>query len=105
MKRFYLSRALLAWLVAIGSLGMLVALPILFEGSYWQTLAFITFLFVSLSVSWNIAGGYAGQVSFGHSTFLGLGAFTTAVITLRTGLPAPLTIPVAGLLAMVYGFF
>jgi branched-chain amino acid transport system permease protein len=104
MKRFYPPRTLLAWLVAVGSLGMLVMLPILFEGSYWQTLAFITFLFVSLSVSWNITGGYAGQVSFGHSTFLGLGAFTTAVITLRTGLPAPFTIPVAGLVAMTYGF-
>jgi branched-chain amino acid transport system permease protein len=33
-----------------------------------------------------------------------LGAFTTAIITLRTGLPAPFTIPIAGFLAMVYGF-
>ena len=50
MNRLVSPRTLLAWLVAIGGLAILIAFPILFKGSYWQTLAFITFLFVSLSV-------------------------------------------------------
>ncbi|MBI4454361.1 MAG: branched-chain amino acid ABC transporter permease [Acidobacteria bacterium] len=93
----------LTWLVAIVVLAFVAALPMLYPGSYWQTLGLITFLFVSLSVSWNILGGYGGQISFGHGTFLGLGAFTTAAIALRTGIPPWLTIPVAGLIAMLYG--
>ena len=44
-------RTLLVWMSGAGVLGILALLPILFEGSYWQTLAFITFLFVSLSVA------------------------------------------------------
>lgn len=89
-------------LSAIITLALLAALPMIYRESYWQTLGFITFLFVSLSLSWNILGGYGGQISFGHSTFLGLGAFTTAAIALRTGVPAWLTIPVAGVVAMLY---
>ncbi|HEY6040736.1 MAG TPA: branched-chain amino acid ABC transporter permease, partial [Anaerolineae bacterium] len=91
---------------ALAGLSFIIALlgvPVWFRGSYFQTLGFFTFLFVSLAVAWNILGGYAGQVSFGHGTFLGIGAFTTAAITLRVGIPAPLTIPFAGLFAMIYG--
>jgi branched-chain amino acid transport system permease protein len=89
-----------ALLVAV--LAVLVILPALNVSRYWQTLGFITFLFASMSVAWNILGGYGGQVSFGHGTFLGLGAFTTAVITLRTGLPALVAMPFAGLVAVGY---
>ena len=90
---------------ALAGLSFIIALlgiPVWYRGSYIQTLGFFTFLFVSLAVAWNILGGYAGQVSFGHGTFLGIGAFTTAAIALR-GVPAPLTIPIAGLFAMIYG--
>ncbi len=96
-------RTIISLLLAVLALAFLAALPILFRGSYWQNLGFITFLFAGMSVAWNILGGYGGQVSFGHATFLGLGAFTTAAIALRTGIAPPLTIPIAGLVAMLYG--
>ena len=31
------------------------------------------------AAAWNIAGGYAGQVSLGHSAFFGLGAYAAAL--------------------------
>ncbi len=92
---------ILAGLIA---LGLIAALPVLARGSYWQTLGFLTFLFVGMSVAWNILGGYAGQVSFGHGTFYGIGAFTTAAVALRAGVPPVLTLPLAGLMAMLYGW-
>jgi branched-chain amino acid transport system permease protein len=70
-------------------------------GGYLQTLCFLTFLYVTLSTAWNILGGYAGQTSFGHATFYGLGAYTTAILALR-GVPPLMTMPLAGLVAAVY---
>jgi branched-chain amino acid transport system permease protein len=71
-------------------------------GGYLQTLCFLTFLYVTLSTAWNILGGYTGQTSFGHATFYGLGAYTTAILVLR-GVSPLLTMPLAGLVAAVYG--
>jgi len=70
-------------------------------GGYLQTLCFLTFLYVTLSTAWNILGGYAGQTSFGHATFYGLGAYTTAILVLR-GVPPLMTMPLAGLIAALY---
>ena len=39
----------------------------------------------STAAAWNIAGGYAGQVSLGHSAFFGLGAYAAALLGTRWG--------------------
>jgi branched-chain amino acid transport system permease protein len=71
-----------------------------------QSLIFYTFLYVSLSVAWNIIGGYGGQTSFGHAAFFGLGAYTSAILALGNlaglRLPPLLTIPLAGVVAGVF---
>jgi branched-chain amino acid transport system permease protein len=51
-------------------------------------------LWGSTAAAWNIAGGYAGQISLGHSAFFGLGAYGAAVLGTRWGLS-----PWIGLLA------
>ncbi len=48
---------------------------------------------------WNILGGFAGQLSFGHAAFFGIGAYTTALLQIRFGLNAWL----AGILAITAG--
>lgn len=89
-------------LIVLFVLAFVAAIPNLPVSKYWQTLGFITFLFASMSVAWNILGGYGGQVSFGHGTFLGLGAFTTAAIALRTGVNPLYVMPISGLVALLY---
>ncbi|MBW8905226.1 MAG: branched-chain amino acid ABC transporter permease, partial [Betaproteobacteria bacterium] len=37
----------------------------------------------SAAGAWNIAGGYAGQISLGHSAFFGLGAYAAALCGVR----------------------
>ena len=71
-------------------------------GGYLQTLGFLTFLYVTLSTGWNILGGYTGQISFGHATFYGLGAYATSILALR-GIPPLVTMPIAGIVASLYG--
>jgi branched-chain amino acid transport system permease protein len=43
-------------------------------------LIFITAVWTTTSVAWNLLGGMAGQVSFGFAVFFGLGAYTTALL-------------------------
>ena len=40
-------------------------------------------LFATLSQAWNFIGGFAGQVSFGHATFFGIGAYASLVLLKR----------------------
>ena len=56
---------------------------------------------IVLAASWNILGGFAGQVSIGYSAFLGIGAYTTALLSLK-GLSPWLTLPLAALLGAAF---
>ena len=64
-------------------------------------LGFLTFIFVTLAVSWNMVGGYAGQVSFGYAAFFGTAAYTTAILWSRYQWEPVLTLPFAGLAAVI----
>jgi branched-chain amino acid transport system permease protein len=64
-------------------------------------LGFLTFIFVTLAVSWNMIGGYAGQVSFGYAAFFGTAAYTTAILWSRYQWEPVLTLPLAGLAAVI----
>lgn len=52
-----------------------------------------------------ILTGFAGQISLGHAAFLALGAYTTAVLGHRAGVPFWLCLPAAGLVAAAVGVF
>ena len=39
-----------------------------------------------LGQSWNLMSGYAGQFSFGHAVFFGIGAYTSAILSVKFGL-------------------
>jgi branched-chain amino acid transport system permease protein len=42
-----------------------------------------TYLWVGLALAWNLAGGYAGLISFGHAAFFGIGAYTSTILLLN----------------------
>lgn len=70
----------------------------------------LSFLFAIIVVSWDLMVGYTGQVNLGHTTFVGLGAYTAALLQVpaRAGLdihvPLYLCIIAGGLVAAVFGF-
>ncbi len=45
-----------------------------------QDVVVLSFLFAGLALAWNIAGGYAGLISFGHSAFFGIGAYASTIL-------------------------
>jgi branched-chain amino acid transport system permease protein len=55
------------------------------------------------AAAWNVAGGYAGQISLGHSVFFGLGAYAAALLTTRWGLSPWLGLAVGAVVATVIG--
>jgi len=63
----------------------------------------LTFLFAGLALAWNIAGGYAGLISFGHAAFFGVGAYTSTVLSLRYGITPWIGIWCGALLAATFG--
>jgi branched-chain amino acid transport system permease protein len=85
----------------------LLAFPLVFSGAFYRDVG-VTFLLAAISASaWNIVGGYAGQVSVGHSMFFGLGAYTPLLFYALfgwspiAGIPAGIVLSVA--LAAVIG--
>lgn len=60
-------------------LAITAALPLAGLGPNSIRLMFVTLVWLTASVAWNLLGGFAGQVSFGFAVFYGLGAYTTAI--------------------------
>ena len=63
----------------------------------------LSFLFAGLALAWNIAGGYAGLISFGHSAFFGVGAYTSTILLTRYGISPWIGIWVGALIAALFG--
>jgi branched-chain amino acid transport system permease protein len=62
-------------------------------------------LFGYLGSAWNVLGGYAGQFSFGHAAYFGIGAYTSTLLFLRAGVTPWLGMLAGGALAAVFGLF
>ena len=81
-------------LLACGAV-LAFALPELLD-AYWLRIATGVLMWAGLACSWNIIGGYAGYIDFGHSVFFGIGAYATAILMGDAfGWPFVATIPAA----------
>jgi branched-chain amino acid transport system permease protein len=52
----------------------------------------------------NILTGFNGQISLGQGAFYGIGAYTTAILLDKTGIPYWATVPIAGVICLGAGF-
>jgi ABC-type branched-subunit amino acid transport system ATPase component/ABC-type branched-subunit amino acid transport system permease subunit len=78
----------------------LVAYPLVrLDDVYGQSVLIFAFLLALMASGWNIMAGFTGYVSIGQSAFLGIGAYTVALLALRTGLSPLLLAPVGGVAA------
>ncbi|MBS3099155.1 branched-chain amino acid ABC transporter permease [Candidatus Pacearchaeota archaeon] len=60
-------------------------------------------IYVILSVSLNLALGYAGLLNLGHVALFGIGAYTSTLLTMN-GVPFVISFLLAGLTASFFGF-
>ncbi|UGQ49050.1 branched-chain amino acid ABC transporter permease [Massilia endophytica] len=82
--------------IAIAALlGAYVLVPLLLgSNNYVMSLIVAALVIGGVALAWALLGNLGGMVSFGHSAFVGVGAYTSALLTLKAGLPV-----LAGLLA------
>ncbi|HVR89206.1 MAG TPA: branched-chain amino acid ABC transporter permease [Candidatus Limnocylindria bacterium] len=73
---------------------VLIGYPFVFGSATAINIGVLVMLFAMLGTAWNLLGGYAGQISFGHGVFFGLGAYTSTLLLRQFGLS-----PWAGMLA------
>jgi len=82
---------------------VVLALMPLLVNNYWLRIATGALMWAGLACSWNMLGGYAGYINFGHSAFFGLGAYVTAFLMNDPfGLPFLATIPAGMLVTAVF---
>jgi branched-chain amino acid transport system permease protein len=53
--------------------------------NYLITVGMLMFFTAFLGQSWNVSGGFAGQTSFGHAVFFGVGAYTSTILHVSHG--------------------
>ncbi len=83
-------------LLILSALGLCFALPLL-PGvpSFWITILNYTGLSAIVVLGLVVLTGVGGMTSFGQAIFMGAGAYTTAILTVRYGVPSWVTLPVA----------
>lgn len=72
-------------LLSVLPAALVLLVPVLTRNPYFLHLLILVLMWVVLGQSWNLLGGYTGQVSFGHAAFFGIGAYTTGIMV-KSGL-------------------
>ncbi len=84
-----------------------LAISTFITNSYYQLILTLVPIWAVFGVSWNILSGYGGQLSFGHASFFGIGAYTVTLALvywdLTPWLGIPLGMAVGAVAAVVIG--
>jgi branched-chain amino acid transport system permease protein len=78
--------------------------PLVVRDAFFLDGLILILLWGTTGAAWNLAGGYAGQVSLGHAAFFGLGAYAAAILGTRWGVSPWIGLLVGAALATVFGF-
>jgi branched-chain amino acid transport system permease protein len=90
-------------LLSIGIVCLIIAIPHLGLSPFIMRMLTLSGIYVVLGLSLNLLAGIAGQVSMGHAAFYGIGAYTSALLSLRFGVPFSITCIAAGIVAALTG--
>lgn len=96
------SPALRHWVLA-GAIAVALVIPWVFQGFVIFQLTEVLIYGLAI-LGLNLMTGFNGQFSVGHGAFYGLGAYVTAIMMQRWGVPYYWTLPAAGGVCFVVGF-
>ena len=92
-----LNKAMIAALLALYAV-----VPLALGGNnYVMSLVVASLVIGGVALSWALLGNLGGMVSFGHSAFFGVGAYTSAVLSMQHHVPVLLAILCGGIGAIV----
>jgi len=103
------ARRRLGQLALAAFIAIVVALlPLAVHDVYLQNVLVLTLMYAALSQSWNILGGYCGQISLGHAIYFGLGAYASTLLYTHAGVTPWVGMlaggAIAAALALVLGY-
>lgn len=87
---------LAAALIALG-------IPLVVRSATYLHIVILLYLYAYLTTSWNLVGGFAGVLPLGHATFVGIGAYTSTVLSLQYGISPWIGMLVGAVLASIVG--
>ena len=91
------------WALHLAVLAIAIAFPCVFPSSVMVNFGVMALFYAFIGQSWNISGGFAGQLSFGHVAFFGVGAYASTIMQLRFGWSPWLGLPVSALAGALVG--
>ncbi|HSO50838.1 MAG TPA: hypothetical protein VLS86_09860, partial [Acidimicrobiia bacterium] len=93
-------RVTLVVLLAMVLLYPFIARSIFSSYNYVMQLGIVVLMWIAMSSSWNIIGGFAGYISLGHAVFYAIGGYVSGMMLIHWGVSPFLTAPIAGLAAV-----
>ncbi len=88
--------------VAIASIVLISFAPYLFS-EFWLSLLIQIGIYGIAALGLNVLVGFTGQISIGHAAFFLFGAFSSAYLSTKIGVPAFFAIPLSGLVTALVG--
>ena len=80
-----------------------LAFPFVFPSSFMLNFGVLALFYAFIGQSWNISGGFAGQLSFGHVAFFGVGAYASTIVQMRLGASPWFGLPASALAGALVG--
>ncbi|MBI5603193.1 MAG: branched-chain amino acid ABC transporter permease [Deltaproteobacteria bacterium] len=87
-------------MILAGFIGAIGLVPIFIKGEYILNILFLLCLYTILSHSWNILGGYCGQINLGQAAFFGMGSLCCRAVWVA-GWPFPIALLCGALSALI----
>src|SRR5262249_2950582 len=94
-------RARLFWIAVV--IVVIAALLPFWLAAYLLGILTAAYYFGVFAMAWDLLFGFAGEVNFGPTFLIGLGAYTAAILNANYGVPIPLCVIAAALAAFVGG--
>ena len=91
------------WKLHLAVLAAALAFPFVFPSNFAVNFGVLALFYAFIGQSWNMAGGFAGQLSFGHVAFFGAGAYASTILQLRFGMSPWAGLPAAALAGALVG--
>jgi branched-chain amino acid transport system permease protein len=87
----------------LSALALALIVPLIVQNEYAMHIGVLIMFSVMLATSFNLIVGYVGEFSLGHTAFLGIGAYTAALLSARLGMPLQVTVIAAAIVAALFG--
>jgi branched-chain amino acid transport system permease protein len=81
----------------------LLVFPLVMTHPYYMHLSNLILIYALTATGLNLVTGYAGQLSLGHAAFFAIGAYASALLSMKLGWPFPAALAGSAIVATIFG--